>query len=288
MAATWAAVNPVLNAGEPGVEVDTNKFKIGNGFTPWSGLPYFVDEPGVNTLIQAAVLNGVPGADGKSAYEVAVVNGFVGTQSQWLASLVGPAGSPGATGAAGATGPMGPTGPAGPSGGAVFPLSEWNDAHSASMHPDAIDGVSTIGNMFFARMLVPAGKAITKVTTFLSSAATAPTATDAYVLYSDSGVKIGETSGDITLFGAGPAGPRWRNLITPVAAQGSDRWVWGSVYAAAPGGMLIGYKANGGVISGATTNRRSFYMSPGSLPASINPVTDGSTSFTYIPFYMLG
>lgn len=36
---------------------------------------------------------GAPGAAGLSAYEVAVANGFVGTEAEWLASLVGPAGS---------------------------------------------------------------------------------------------------------------------------------------------------------------------------------------------------
>lgn len=35
------------------------------------------------------------GADGKSAYEVAVSNGFVGTEGQWLASLVGAPGTNG-------------------------------------------------------------------------------------------------------------------------------------------------------------------------------------------------
>ena len=37
-------------------------------------------------------LPGEPGADGKSAYEVAVENGFSGTVEEWLASLTGPAG----------------------------------------------------------------------------------------------------------------------------------------------------------------------------------------------------
>ncbi len=36
---------------------------------------------------------GPQGADGKSAYEVAVDNGYTGTEAQWLQSLVGPAGS---------------------------------------------------------------------------------------------------------------------------------------------------------------------------------------------------
>lgn len=44
---------------------------------------------------------------GYSAYEIAVQNGFVGTEAEWLASLQGEDG---------ATGPQGPQGPAGPAG----------------------------------------------------------------------------------------------------------------------------------------------------------------------------
>lgn len=40
---------------------------------------------------------GVPGQDGPSAYEVAVAAGYVGTQEEWLLSLVGPQGEPGET-----------------------------------------------------------------------------------------------------------------------------------------------------------------------------------------------
>jgi len=50
--------------------------------------------------------NGADGEDGASAYEIAVFNGFVGTEAQWLASLEGP------------PGPIGATGPAGPAGDA--------------------------------------------------------------------------------------------------------------------------------------------------------------------------
>ena len=39
-AANWTSVNPVLAAGEMGVETDTNKFKFGDGVTAWSGLAY--------------------------------------------------------------------------------------------------------------------------------------------------------------------------------------------------------------------------------------------------------
>lgn len=41
---------------------------------------------------------GDAGADGKSAYEVAVANGYTGTQAQWLASLKGADGAPGKDG----------------------------------------------------------------------------------------------------------------------------------------------------------------------------------------------
>lgn len=49
-------------------------------------------------------------ADGKSAYEIAVENGFTGTVTQWLASLVGPQGSPGTPGSPGADGTDGTNG----------------------------------------------------------------------------------------------------------------------------------------------------------------------------------
>ena len=51
--------------------------------------------PGVDGLPGA---DGAPGVDGKpglSAYEIAVANGFVGTEQEWLDSLVGDDGAPG-------------------------------------------------------------------------------------------------------------------------------------------------------------------------------------------------
>ena len=51
------------------------------------------------------------GVDGKSAYEIAVDNGFVGTEEEWLASLKGDTG---------ATGPAGPTGAAGADGNTPY------------------------------------------------------------------------------------------------------------------------------------------------------------------------
>ena len=40
LAAQWSTINPVLLAGEVGLEKDTNKFKFGDGVKKWSELPY--------------------------------------------------------------------------------------------------------------------------------------------------------------------------------------------------------------------------------------------------------
>ena len=42
-AAQWTSANPVLAAGEIGVETDTGQFKIGDGVTAWTSVPYFKD-----------------------------------------------------------------------------------------------------------------------------------------------------------------------------------------------------------------------------------------------------
>lgn len=41
-AASWTSENPVLSAGEVGLETDTGKIKIGNGSSAWTALSYFV------------------------------------------------------------------------------------------------------------------------------------------------------------------------------------------------------------------------------------------------------
>ena len=63
---------------------------------------------------------GPEGDPGSSAYEVAVENGFIGTEAEWLASLVGPEGPQGPQGPEGPQGPVGPEGPQGPSGSGSF------------------------------------------------------------------------------------------------------------------------------------------------------------------------
>lgn len=51
-AANWTTNNPTLQAGEIGIETDTNREKIGNGTTAWTSLGYSV-------IRQAAKVNAV-------------------------------------------------------------------------------------------------------------------------------------------------------------------------------------------------------------------------------------
>jgi hypothetical protein len=66
---------------------------------------------------------GPAGSKGSSAYQVAVAAGFVGTETQWLASLQGAAGVAGPQGPTGATGATGPIGPAGSTGSSAYQVA---------------------------------------------------------------------------------------------------------------------------------------------------------------------
>lgn len=51
-AAQWTSVNPILAHGEIGYEVDTDKFKIGNGSTPWNSIStYFRNNAYVDSSV---------------------------------------------------------------------------------------------------------------------------------------------------------------------------------------------------------------------------------------------
>ncbi|MDD5511998.1 MAG: hypothetical protein PHI12_14515, partial [Dehalococcoidales bacterium] len=39
-ATNWTTADPTLATGEPGFETDTGKFKIGDGVSAWTALPY--------------------------------------------------------------------------------------------------------------------------------------------------------------------------------------------------------------------------------------------------------
>ena len=91
------------------------------------------------------------GGRGYSAYEIAVQEGFIGTEEEWLASLVGPPGPEGPEGPEGKEGPQGvqgipgQPGPPGPKGDPgedqnylhiqSVASTEWNITHNLGKYP---------------------------------------------------------------------------------------------------------------------------------------------------------
>lgn len=73
---------------------------------------------------QLLALKGETGIEGKSAYQIAVEKGFIGTETEWIASLKGEIGPMGPQGIQGKIGPQGIQGEIGPQGiqGEIGPI----------------------------------------------------------------------------------------------------------------------------------------------------------------------
>ena len=80
--------------GDPGVQGAPGKDGA-------QGLPGAKGDPGAQGIQGLPGKDGAKGADGKSAYEVAVSNGFVGNEAAWLLSLKGEKGEKGDPGSGG-------------------------------------------------------------------------------------------------------------------------------------------------------------------------------------------
>lgn len=89
-ASQWTTANPILLEGEIGLEINTSQFKVGNGSSTWTQLPY----------------GGIRGPIGEQGPQ-----GVQGIQGDF-----GPTGSQGVTGQQGDKGPSGDFGPTGPQG----------------------------------------------------------------------------------------------------------------------------------------------------------------------------
>lgn len=80
-AANWVSANPTLDAGEVGLESDTNLFKIGTGSTEWVFLNYANDTPGL-VLVKTQTI-------GSSVSSVTVTNAFSSAYDQYLITVSG-------------------------------------------------------------------------------------------------------------------------------------------------------------------------------------------------------
>lgn len=60
-ASVWTAANPILAEGEFGLELDTDKFKVGTGLDHWNDLPYINTPQAAIDAKQSLADKGQPG-----------------------------------------------------------------------------------------------------------------------------------------------------------------------------------------------------------------------------------
>ena len=112
-AAQWASVNPILAAGEMGVESDTRKFKFGNGTAQWNSIAYASSGGaggGGFFVAETAPVGANIGDIWYCTADTGELGGksFIRYDGYWVEinpGVLGPKGDTGATGATGATGP---------------------------------------------------------------------------------------------------------------------------------------------------------------------------------------
>jgi hypothetical protein len=116
-AAQWTSNNTTLAIGELGYETDTSYYKIGDGTTPWTSLPYggITGQTGATGPIGPAGATGIQGASGSTGLQGASGIGASGADST-VPGATGPQGATGLTGQQGATGIIGLTGATGYTG----------------------------------------------------------------------------------------------------------------------------------------------------------------------------
>ncbi len=157
----WSTANPLLSAGEVGIETDTGKFKFGDGSALWDALPYAVGvnnatgsnikgvatawPPAATPDIGDVYILGAPVPVGAPAGSQ-TADAVIWTSVAWenigpVAVIQGPTGLIGAMGPTGVTGPAGATGSSGPSGptGASGPTGPTGNLGPAG--PQGVSGI---------------------------------------------------------------------------------------------------------------------------------------------------
>ena len=160
--------------------------RFGAATIPWSGTPEEGNVVSIREHLEYVIQQVEDGAvSGKSAYEVAVVNGFIGTEAEWLTSLVGPQGLTGPAGPQGPqgikgdtgdTGPQGLTGPAGPQGPQGVPGVDGLGVPAGGLAGQVLVKVSSVDNdtewqtvkRYLNAILSDASTAITNATSYIT------------------------------------------------------------------------------------------------------------------------
>jgi hypothetical protein len=78
-AANWISTNPVLALGEPGVEIDTLKVKVGDGATAWTSLAYSITKDFTELTSKPTTIAGYGITDGLTLSGLSVTQTDGGT-----------------------------------------------------------------------------------------------------------------------------------------------------------------------------------------------------------------
>jgi hypothetical protein len=174
----------------------------------------------------------------------------------------------------------------------VYPLSAYGFFTASDGLSDCTT-VSSLGTAFFARIFVPAGKAINAIGTIVATAGTVGAGgLNSFGIYDDAGTLVASTAVDNTMWQT--TGWLIKTLSSPIAAQDSDRFVYCAAscegYSGQPN-IFYNNTLNSTLTAGGgylVNNRRTFYNQISSWPASINPATYGNQSGNYLPLIVLG
>ena len=82
----WVEVNPILLPGEIGIELDTKKFKIGDGSTDWNNLQYAVSGSGGGSSVEVDGNTIILNTDGTISSN-AVIDQNIGNAKTWTGTL---------------------------------------------------------------------------------------------------------------------------------------------------------------------------------------------------------
>ena len=106
---------------------------------------------------------------GKSAYAIAVDNGFTGTEAEWLASLVGDDGAPGAPGMNGVNGTDGEPGAPGADGTNGIDGEDGVDGQSVTYQGEwSVSGAYSIGDIVSVPGSIGGGGVASPTYTYIS------------------------------------------------------------------------------------------------------------------------
>lgn len=159
---------------------------------------------------------------------------------------------------------------------------------ATSSLPRHTNDQSTFFGIFLARMWIPAGKAITTVAAYVTTAGTVGGGGEnSFAVYDDNGTFIASTPSNNNLWSV--TGLVQASFSTPIPAQSAGRFVYVACmcngYSSSPYilyAATLGNSITGG-IGLPSGKRHGMYASASSYPASFDSTTYGSSS-NYLPF----